>query len=215
VLTVRVRLSGEEKILADRGFLAAQSRFALYVVYFSGQHEAASDSTQIGSSMFKFVFSAAFFAVLCLPTTIFAQCGCGCPKPARKRIALEQTEIEVNRLERKCVTNDCGCQSMKFGTVKKTVKRPQLTLVDRDSSPCGRAGLLGGLRDRMSNLGSAIGGGGSGCGCAAPAPAAPAPCGCDAAPAAASFDAAPVMDAAPIFSPVSAPVAEAASCCGG
>ena len=163
--------------------------------------------------MFKFVFSAVFCAALCLPTTVFAQCGCCEPTP-RPRLTIEQADVEITRLERKCVTNECGCQRMKLSTVKKTVQRPQLKLVEAPADPCGRSGLFSGLQDRMANLGGGGllgGGGGSGCGCAAPAPA-PTPCGCaDAAPV---FDAAPVMDAAPLLpEPVAAPAA--APCCGG
>ena len=124
--------------------------------------------------MFKFVFSAVFCAALCLPTTVFAQCGCCEPTP-RPRLTIEQADVEITRLERKCVTNECGCQRMKLSTVKKTVQRPQLKLVEAPADPCGRSGLFSGLQDRMANLGGGglLGGGGSGCGCAAPAD----PCG--------------------------------------
>lgn len=182
---------------------------------FSGSKQAASESTQIGSSMFKFVFSAVVCAAMCLPATSFAQdCGCDpaptpCCEPApapcvktRKRLKLVDVQQQVCRLKRVCTTDACGCPKSSLVKVQQCVTRKKLTVVETPVDPC-RQGILKRLRGRLGSVGCK-----SACGCAAPAPApcgcdAPAPCGCDAAPA-------PMVESIPMAIPT-----PAAPCCGG
>ena len=97
---------------------------------FLGSEIAASESTQRGSYMFKFVFSAFVCAAMCFPAASFAQdCGCGCePAPApcvktRKRLKLVDVQKEVCRLKRVCTTDECGCSKSKLVRVKECVTR--------------------------------------------------------------------------------------------
>lgn len=214
------------KIGADFRFLATWAFRSIYRVYLFGQQKkAASESTQRGSYMSKFVFSLVVCAAMCLPTASFGQdCGCEptpapacCPAPApcaktRKKLKLVDVQQQVCRTKRVCSTDCCGCPTTKRVRVSETVTRKKLTLVDVPVDPC-RQGLLKRLRGRLGNRGGSCcpAPAPAPCGCAAPAPA-PAPCGCDAAPAAMpTVMETPVeMMAAPVMAPT-----PAAPCCGG
>ena len=202
------------KIWLDFQFIGTWAFHIFYAVYLFGQQIAAPESTQRGSYMFKFVFSAVVCAAMCIPATSFAQdCGC-CNAPAapcvknRKKLKLVDSQMQIPTLKRVCSTDQCGCSKSKLTVEKRCITRKKLTLVDAPVDPC-RTGMLKRLRGRLSNMGS-----GGSCGCGASAPA-PAPCGCGggaAVPAAApAFESAPAfMDSAPIIAPTAA-----APCCGG
>lgn len=166
--------------------------------------------------MFKFIFTAAVCAAMCLPTVSTAQdCGCepaptSCCEPApapcgpktRKKLQLVDVQKQVCRLKRVCVTDECGCTKSKFVRVKECVTRKKLTVVETPVDPC-RQGLFQRLRGKLGSAGCCKPE--PSCGCDAPAPA---PCGCEAAapaPCSSCGTAVPAM-AAPMD--MSAPMVE-------
>lgn len=204
---------------------------------FSGSKSCVRINTR-GSNMFKFVFSAAVCAAMCIPAASFAQnCGCepapapcceapapSCAPKTRKRLKLVDTQRKVCTFKRVCTTDCCGCPKSKLVRDSKTVSGKRLALVDTPVDPC-RKGLLKRLCGRVGSMRA-----GASCGCAAPAPApcgceapAPAPCGCDApAPAPCGCDGgaapmieSPIMDVPMMDVPMGVPTLAPAPCCGG
>lgn len=110
-----------------------------------------------------------------------ADCGCdapaapSCAPRTRKRLSLTSAAVNLPKLRRTCITDNCGCQRSSWTTEKRMVNVPKLTLVDAPARQrCGCAG--GRLRGMVGRLGSRIGSGGCGGGCGAAAPA--DDCGC-------------------------------------
>ena len=105
-----------------------------------------------------------------------ADCGCdaapSCAPRTRKKLSLTTAAVNVPKLKRTCITDNCGCQRSSWTTEKRMVNVPKLTLVDAPARQrCGCAG--GRLRGLVGRLGSRIGSCGGGC------DAAPADdCGC-------------------------------------
>jgi len=95
--------------------------------------------------MFKYVFSAIMLIALSCPMISAAQhCGCCEPGPTcapkpRKKLKLVDVEREACRFETSCVTDQCGCHRSQLATVKKTVTRKKLELVEVD--PCEKTCL--------------------------------------------------------------------------
>ena len=126
-----------------------------------------------GASMFKFVFPAILCLAFACPLVSQAQdCGCCEPQPVcqktRKKLVLVDTQKEVCRLKRVCVTDECGCSKKKFIKVKKCVTRKKLALIDVAVDPC-KKNCLQSLAAKIRSLKPQ-----KSCGCPAPAP-----CGCN------------------------------------
>jgi hypothetical protein len=144
--------------------------------------------------MFKFMFPAIMCVAMCCPMVSSAQDCCNpapacceapapcCEAPAccepdpccaktRKKFTRVDTQRQVCRLKRQCVTDECGCTKKKFVRVSQTVSRKKLTRVEVPVDPCKKC--------CFSKLGNRMKSSGGKCGCKKADPCcepAPAPC---------------------------------------
>ncbi len=115
--------------------------------------------------MFKFIFPAILCLAFACPTAGQAQdCGCCEPQPVcqttRKKLKLVEYQKEVCRLQRVCVTDECGCTTKKLVKVKECVTRKKLAFVDVPVDPCQK-NCFQKFGDKLKSLCN------SGCGCGA------------------------------------------------